>query len=110
MSNVTVNSWQPLNCEPPISRDGIFQQPVSVGLEHLGLTVPLDKIGYYETDRHKELFKNIRNAIIDGKLIALCGLIGSGKTITFKRLQAILEDDKKVSNRFPLTFDREKHH
>ncbi len=51
-------------------------------LEHFGLTIPLDEVGYYETDRHKELFKDIRNAIIDGKLIALCGLIGSGKTIT----------------------------
>ncbi len=66
-------------------------------LEHFGLTIPLDKVGYYETDRHKELFKDIRNAIIDGKLIALCGLIGSGKTITLKRLQTILEDDKKVT-------------
>jgi type II secretory pathway predicted ATPase ExeA len=65
-------------------------------LEHFELTIPLDKFGYYETDRHKELFKDIRNAIIDGKLIALCGLIGSGKTITLKRLQAILDDDKKV--------------
>lgn len=66
-------------------------------LEHFGLTIPLDKVGYYETDRHKELFKDIRNAIVDGKLIALCGLIGSGKTVTLKRLQTILEDDKKVT-------------
>jgi type II secretory pathway predicted ATPase ExeA len=66
-------------------------------LENFGLTIPLDKVGYYETDRHKELFKDIRNAIVDGKLIALCGLIGSGKTVTLKRLQTILEDDKKVT-------------
>jgi type II secretory pathway predicted ATPase ExeA len=66
-------------------------------LAHFGLTIPLDKVGYYETDRHKELFKDIRSAIGEGKLIALCGLIGSGKTLTLKRLQNILEDDKKVT-------------
>ena len=38
-------------------------------LEHFGLTILLDKAGYYETDRHKELFKDIRNAIIEGKLM-----------------------------------------
>jgi type II secretory pathway predicted ATPase ExeA len=29
---------------------------------------------------------DIKSAILEGRLIALCGVIGSGKTVTLKRL------------------------
>ena len=45
----------------------------------------------------KELIKDIRSAINEGKLIAVCGLVGSGKTVTLRRLQQILEEEKKVT-------------
>lgn len=66
-------------------------------MSHYGLSVPLNQAGYYETERHKELMKDIRSAINEGRLIAVCGLIGSGKTVTLRRLQQLLEDEKKVT-------------
>ena len=32
-----------------------------------------------------------------GRLIALCGVVGSGKTVTLRRLQQILKDENRVA-------------
>ena len=66
-------------------------------MQHFGLTVPLNQAGYYETVHHKELMKDIRSGINEGRLIAVCGVIGSGKTVMMRRLQQLLEDEKKVT-------------
>jgi type II secretory pathway predicted ATPase ExeA len=76
-------------------------------MEHFELTVPLNQAGYYETERHKSLLKDIRGAINEGKLIAVCGLIGSGKTVTLRRLQKILEEEKKVTVSRSLAIDKQ---
>ena len=56
-------------------------------MQHYGLTLPFNPAGYYETEHHRQLLKNIRGAILEGRLIALYGVIGSGKTVTLRRLQ-----------------------
>jgi len=43
------------------------------------------------------LFKNIRGAIHEGRIIVLYGVIGSGKTVTLRRLQQQLKDENKVT-------------
>ena len=75
-------------------------------MAHYGLAIPLNQAGYYETERHKELMKDIRGAINEGRLIAVCGLIGSGKTVTLRRLQQLLEDEKKVTVSRSLAIDK----
>ncbi len=54
-------------------------------MEHYGLAQPIDQAGYYETAHHKQLIKDIRGAIHEGRLIAVCGVVGSGKTVTLRR-------------------------
>ena len=66
-------------------------------MQHFGLTVPLSQAGYYETAHHKDLMKDVRGAINEGRLIAICGVINSGKTVMLRRLQQVLEDEKKVT-------------
>ncbi|WP_349258708.1 ExeA family protein [Steroidobacter sp.] len=66
-------------------------------MQHFRLTMPFNQAGYYETGHHKELMKDIRGAITEGRLIAVCGVIGSGKTVLLRRLQQVLEDEKKVT-------------
>ncbi|MEX3583438.1 MAG: AAA family ATPase [Burkholderia sp.] len=66
-------------------------------MQHFGLTVPFSQAGYYETAHHKELMKDVRGAINEGRLIAICGVIGSGKTVMWRRLQEVLENEKKVT-------------
>jgi type II secretory pathway predicted ATPase ExeA len=66
-------------------------------MQHFGLTVPFSQAGYYETAHHKALMKDVRGAIDEGRLIAICGVIGSGKTVMLRRLQEVLENEKKVT-------------
>ena len=77
-------------------------------MEHYGLTVPLNQAGYYQTEHHQELMKDVRGAINEGRLIAVCGLIGSGKTVTLRRLQELLEDEKKITVSRSLAIDKHR--
>ncbi len=63
---------------------------------YYGLTQPLSQAGYYETEHHKQLVKDIKGAIIKGRLIAICGVVGSGKTAPLRKLQQILKDENRV--------------
>ncbi len=65
-------------------------------MQHYGLTQPLSQAGYYETGHHQALIKDIKSAIPEGRLIALCGVIGCGKTVTLRRLQQQLKEENRV--------------
>ncbi|MGK0688820.1 ExeA family protein [Serratia marcescens] len=66
-------------------------------MQYYGLTNPLAQAGYYETETHKQLTKDIRAAVLEGRLIALCGVVGCGKTVTLRRLQQILREENRVT-------------
>ena len=65
-------------------------------MQHYGFTQPLSHAGYYETQHHRQLMTDIKSAILEGHLIALCGVIGSGKTVTLRRLHQQLKDENRV--------------
>jgi len=66
-------------------------------MQHYGLAVPLNQAGYFETGHHQQLIKDIKGAIFEGRLIALCGVIGSGKTVMLRRLQQAMDEEKKIT-------------
>lgn len=66
-------------------------------MQHYGLSLPLNQAGYFETAHHQQLIKDIKGAIFEGRLIALCGVIGSGKTVMLRRLQQAMEEEKKIT-------------
>ena len=66
-------------------------------MQHYGLLQPLSQAGYYETDHHRQIIKDIRGAIMEGRLIAVCGVVGSGKTVTLRRLQQLLREENRVT-------------
>jgi len=66
-------------------------------MQHFGLTVSFERAGYYDSAHHQELIGKIRGAITEGRLIAICGVIGSGKTALLHRLQQLLEEDGKIT-------------
>lgn len=76
-------------------------------MQHYGLTLPLNQAGYFENAHHQQLIKDIKGAIFEGRLIALCGVIGSGKTVMLRRLQHIMEAEKKIT--VSKSFAIEKH-
>jgi type II secretory pathway predicted ATPase ExeA len=75
-------------------------------MQHYGLTQPLDQAGYYETAHHKQLIKDIKGAVHEGRLVAVCGIVGSGKTVTMRRLQQILKDENKINVAKSLSVDK----
>ena len=65
--------------------------------EHFGFTRDPQAAGYYETPYHRQFVRDLRAAIHAGKLIAFTGLVGSGKTLLLRQLQADLVAEKRVT-------------
>ena len=65
-------------------------------MQHYGLTRPLSLADYFETDHHKQIIKDVHGAIMEGRLIAVCGVVGSGKTVALRHLQQQLAEEGRV--------------
>ena len=65
-------------------------------MEFYGLTRSPRAVGYYETAHHRQLLQDIKQAVYDGDLVALCGVVGAGKTVTLRRLQEMLARENRV--------------
>lgn len=55
-------------------------------MEYFGLEKELDHLGFFETDAQAHLEKELKKIIAQGRLIALSGIVGSGKTTFLQRL------------------------
>lgn len=56
-------------------------------MKYYGLTKELGKAEYYESDNYQNLLASMKLAIKNGGLIAVTGIVGSGKTTTLCRIQ-----------------------
>ncbi|ENL4830314.1 ExeA family protein, partial [Salmonella enterica subsp. enterica serovar Teko] len=63
---------------------------------YYGLTRSFDQTEYYETAHHKQLINDVKDAISEGRMMAVCGVVGSGKTVMIRRLQQLLKDEKNI--------------
>lgn len=61
-----------------------------------GLVRELGQVGYFETAHLQQVLKELKLAIKDGKLIALSGIVGTGKTATLQKIQELLAQDKEI--------------
>lgn len=77
-------------------------------MKHHGLTRDLPRAGYFETEQQREVFADITAAIHGGKLVALVGLVGCGKTTTLHRLIDTLKDEKKILVSQSLAVDKDR--
>jgi len=77
-------------------------------MEHFGLVKEFRKAGYYETAHQQRLFKEIKAAITSGRLVAMTGVIGCGKTVTLRRLQEFLEQEGKILVSKSLSVDKDR--
>lgn len=65
-------------------------------MEFFGLEKELDHLGFFETTSQKHLAKELKVAIAQGRLIALSGVVGSGKTTFLQKLMTDLTKSKEV--------------
>lgn len=77
-------------------------------MQHYGLAHPPIDAGFFETEHHAQVSRDIQAAIMGGRLIALTAVIGSGKTILSRRLRADLERGNKVIVSRSLSVDKAK--
>ena len=73
-----------------------------------GLARPPIEAGFFETEHHAQVSRDIRAAIMGGRLIALTSIIGSGKTILARRLRTELEREGRVIVARALSIDKAK--
>ena len=64
------------------------------------------RAGYFETAKAKEVSADIRTAIMAGKLVAVSGPVGVGKTAMLKQLQQKIVTEKKVIYARSLSIDK----
>jgi type II secretory pathway predicted ATPase ExeA len=77
-------------------------------MQHYGLTRDPHAAGYFETDRHQRICKDIRAAIVDGNLVAIAGMVGNGKTALLQHIQRELARSNKVLVSKSLAVDQER--
>lgn len=77
-------------------------------MQHYSLTRDLPRSGYFETEPLREVFDDIKIAIHGGKLLALVGLVGCGKTTTLNRLITTLEGEKGILVSQSLAVDKHR--
>jgi type II secretory pathway predicted ATPase ExeA len=77
-------------------------------MKHYGLTRDLPRSGYFETEQQGEVFADIQAAIHGGKLLALVGLVGCGKTTTLNRLVEALKEEKAILVSQSLAVDKHR--
>lgn len=75
-------------------------------MEYYGLIKDFRKAGYFETADQQQMFKDIKSAIYAGKLIALTGVIGCGKTVTLRKLQESLAQEGRILVSKSLSVDK----
>jgi type II secretory pathway predicted ATPase ExeA len=74
-------------------------------MEHCGLSKSVSQVTDFETDHHRQLLKDLKIAIHEGGLIALTGIVGSGKTVLLGRLQEQLRAEGQLEVSESLTFN-----
>ena len=77
-------------------------------MEHFGLSKPFEKVGYFEAEYYRQLVIDIRNAILQGRLIVLSGVIGSGKTVLLRQLEIEMKREGKITVSRSMTVEKSR--
>lgn len=65
-------------------------------MNHFNLSREFDQAGYFDTEHHQYLIREIAAAIKKGRIIALAGIVGSGKTKLLRQLRQTLKQENAV--------------
>lgn len=63
-------------------------------MRHYQLRCPPVDVGFFETEHHQQITRDLRASIQGGRLIALTAVIGSGKTMLVRRLRDSLDKEQ----------------
>ncbi len=74
-------------------------------MERYSLVKDWRSAGFYETENHRQIARTVRAGLGSGRLIAITGPIGVGKTVFLHRLQDEIASEKKVTVAESLSVD-----
>jgi type II secretory pathway predicted ATPase ExeA len=74
-------------------------------MEHFGLRTSLRQVGYFSTEHHQQILNDLHVATRGGGLIALTGVVGSGKTVLLGSTIDQLRHEGDVEVAESLVFD-----
>lgn len=77
-------------------------------MEYFGLKRDFSHVGYFETEQQAQLFKELKFLLRQGRLVALSGVVGCGKTTSLERLQSELATEKDILLSRSLAIDKER--
>lgn len=75
-------------------------------MDHFGLGRAPHAAGFFETPHHKRVRDGVRAALPGGRLIAVTGLVGSGKTAFTRRLCTELQREGRIAVARSLSVDK----
>lgn len=75
-------------------------------MEYFGLKRDFSHVGYFETEQQAQLFKELKFLLRQGRLVALSGVVGCGKTTSLERLQSELATEKDILLSRSLAIDK----
>lgn len=76
--------------------------------DFFGLKKEFKNAGFFETENYKTIFQDVVSAVKEGHLIAITGIVGSGKTITARRIRADLKKKNDVLVSTNLSVDKNR--
>lgn len=66
-------------------------------MEYYKIISEFNQAGFYETENHRRLLESVKSTVLrTGGLIAISGMVGTGKTLMLRRLQETLARDGKI--------------
>lgn len=77
-------------------------------MSFFGLTKSFKRLNFLETPQSKKLIQNIKATIDQGGIIALTGMVGSGKTVLLRKIRDDLCEEKKVIIARSLSTDKKQ--
>ncbi|NNM58960.1 MAG: AAA family ATPase [Legionellales bacterium] len=77
-------------------------------MKFYGLKQDFNRAEYFMAEDYERAFDNLKAAIRSGGIIALTGMVGSGKTSLLRRIQQNLRDEKKIIVSKSLSTDKRR--
>jgi len=84
------------SCTPTSRNHGEIEDMLGETMAYYGITRPLRAVGYFETEHHHRVLQELGAAIRRGGLIALCGIVGCGKTTLLARTRDTLQQQDEI--------------
>src|ERR1700739_4726572 len=73
---------------------------------YYGLARDFGQAGYFETEHSEQIVSELKLEIKAGKLVALSGIVGCGKTTMLRRIQEALFQEKEILDSKSLSLEK----